>query len=144
MSASPASILVIADEPDIRIYLLNLLHANGYAASAVAGRAEGLPLIRSRHFSVVVLDAMLPGDEAQQICMELGEDEPSDRIPVVLLSPLSRRALRGSYICSGGGGHARRREPDALLTKPPEAEDFLAAVRRLTGNAGISGNREGQ
>lgn len=137
MSTATPNILIIEDEPDVRIYLLNLLHSHGYQAAAVACIEDGLARIRSRPPSLVVLDAMLPGDDAQQIYLKLRSGEISGHIPVVLLSPFNRRALRGSHFYSVGAAHKRLGEPEVFLAKPPEAEDFLAAVQQLTGNANL-------
>ena len=132
MPASPVTVLIIEDEPDVRIYLLNLLRAHGYGAMAAADMDEGLALARSANPSLVVLDAMLPGDDAQQVYMELRCEAGLCRIPVVLLSTLTRRVLWGSRLYRAGSANKRLPEPDAYLTKPPEAEDFLAVVQRLT------------
>ena len=132
MPASPITILIIEDEPDVRIYLINLLQANGYDVLAAGDIAQGLALARHKHPSLVVLDAMLPGDDGQRLYMELRCQAGLCRIPVVLLSTLTRRALWGSRLWGAGSGSKRLPEPDAFLAKPPEAEDFLAVVQRLT------------
>lgn len=132
MPATPINVLIIEDEPDVRIYLVNLLRSHGYEATAVDNVEKGLVLARRKHPSLVVLDAMLPGDSGQRLYMELRCQAGLCHIPIVLLSSLTPRALWGSRLWGTGAGVKRLPEPDALLAKPPEAEDFLAAVQRLT------------
>lgn len=132
MSASPISILIIEDEPDVRIYLINLLQRHGYEVVAVSEGKEGLALARRTHPALVVLDTMLSGEDAQKVYMKLRSEEALSHIPVILLSPLSRRAVRGSGFYGGRAFHKHIYEPDAFLTKPPEAEDFLSIVQQLT------------
>ncbi|MGD9209497.1 MAG: response regulator [Desulfobacteraceae bacterium] len=135
MAALPVKILIIEDEPDVRIYLTNLLHSHGYEVMAVDGIEDGLTFIQKQHPALVVLDAMLPGDDARRFYMDLRAKNDVCRIPVVILSTLSRRALWGSRFYRVGGAHRRLAGPDAFLTKPPEAEDFLDVVQRLTKSA---------
>jgi DNA-binding response OmpR family regulator len=132
LPASSIKILIIEDERDVRIYLANLLRANGYKALTVENVDEGLTMARSENPALIVLDAMLPGDDAQRVYTELRCQSGLCRIPVVVLSTITRRALRGSRLYGRESAGRRIPPPDACLTKPPEAEDFLAVVRRLT------------
>jgi CheY-like chemotaxis protein len=132
MSAAPIRILIIEDDADVRSYLVNLLHAHGYKVTATALAGEGLDLIHNHRPSLVVLDAMLPGDDAQRIYIDLKYGSDLHHIPVILLSTLTRRALWGSRFYGAGTAHKRLPQPEAFLSKPPEAEDFLAAVEGLT------------
>jgi DNA-binding response OmpR family regulator len=132
LPASSIKILIIEDERDVRIYLANLLGANGYKALTAENVDEGLTMARSENPALVVLDAMLPGDDAQRIYTELRCHTGLCRIPVVVLSTITRRALRGSRLYGRESAGRRIPPPDAYLAKPPEAEDFLAVVRRLT------------
>jgi DNA-binding response OmpR family regulator len=129
--AASIKILIIEDERDVRIYLANLLRAQGYKALTTGNVEEGLALARSENPALVVLDAMLPGDDARRIYSELRCQTGLCRIPVVVLSTITRRALRGSRLYGRESAGKRIPPPDAYLTKPPEAEDFLAVVRRL-------------
>lgn len=132
MPATSIRILIIEDERDVRIYLANLLGANGYKALTAEKVEDGLAMAQSENPALIVLDAMLPGDDAQRIYTELRCQTGLCRIPVVVLSSITRRALRGSRLYGRETAGRRIPPPDAYLTKPPEAEDFLAVVRRLT------------
>ena len=59
MPASPVTVLIIEDEPDVRIYLLNLLRAHGYGAMAAADMDEGLALARSANPSLADTAAVM-------------------------------------------------------------------------------------
>ena len=123
MPASSIKILIIEDERDVRIYLANLLKAKGYNALMAENVEKGLTLARSENPALIVLDAMMPADETQRIYTALRCQTGLCRIPVVVLSTITRRALRGSRLY--GKESARKRIP------PPDAEDFLAVVQRL-------------
>ena len=142
MPVAPINILIIEDDPDVRSYLSNLLHAHGYQAVAATSAKQGLQLVRSKNPSLVVLDAMLPGDDAQRIYIDLKYAPDVSNIPVLLLSTLTRRALWGSRFYGAGTAHKRLPDPDAFLSKPPEPEDFLRVVRRLTTGDSTCQTRE--
>lgn len=141
--ALPLRILIIEDERDVRIYLANLLRAHGFKALTAGDVEEGLALARAQCPAVIVLDAMLPGDDAQRIYTELRCETDLCRIPVVLVSTITRRALGGSRFYGRSPAGKRIPPPDAHLTKPPEAEDFLAVVRRLASAAETVAEKEG-
>lgn len=132
VGAGSTKVLIIEDERDVRLYLANLLRTNGYDALTAANIAEGMNLACSARPALVVLDAMLPGDEAQRLYAQFRCQADLCSIPVVLLASITRRALGGSRFYGGGASPGRLSPPDAILTKPPEAEDFLEVVRRLT------------
>ncbi len=132
MPPSPVSILIIGDQPDLRIYLANLLRAHDFTAIAVSGVLEGMLMIERHAPSLVVLDAMLPEDGAYRAYSNLRCEETYAHIPVVFLSPFVPKRFWWSQFCGGRPGRRRLPEPDGVLAKPPEAEDFLTMVHRLT------------
>jgi len=135
MPAAGSKILVIEDESDVRIYIANLLRSNGFEPIWAGTADQGLARARKDRPALIVLDAMLPDDQAQIIYTALKTDPLLRRIPVVLLATITRRALDGACLYATGSGKNRLPEPDAFLSKPPEAEDFLAVVNRLAASA---------
>jgi CheY-like chemotaxis protein len=130
--ATKIKILVIENETDRLIYITNLLKAHGFNPLTAAYPAEALSKARSQNPSLIVLDAMLPVEHIQRVYGQLKSDPSLCQVPVVMLSSLNRRADGRSrqrpYALSIGKLPA----PEAFLPNPPEAEDFIAVVRRLT------------
>lgn len=139
MAVSPIRVLIIEDERDVRLYLANLLRAHGFEALTAENVAEGMELACSGTPALIVLDAMLPGDDAQRLYAQFRCQAGLCSIPVVVLSSITRRALGGSRLYGAGASPKHLPPPDAFLNKPPEAEDFLAVVRRLTAGCGQTG-----
>jgi CheY-like chemotaxis protein len=131
LPASGLKVLVIEDERDVSIYMANLLRANGFTPITASGSAEGLSKARSDKPVLIIMDAMLPGDESRELFYRLRTNPELNKIPVVLLSSISRRALAGFKRYSADSSKKLLREPEAFLYKPPEAEDFMDVVRRL-------------
>jgi CheY-like chemotaxis protein len=142
MPAFRAKILIIEDQADVLSYLSNLLRLQCFEILTATGAAEGIAAARSRRPDLVVLDAMLPGDAAERVYAALKGAPEAAPIPVILLSTLTRRTRGGSCLCTAGWSLKPLPEPDALLPKPPEADDFLAAVKRLTAPAPSAGEKE--
>jgi two-component system, OmpR family, phosphate regulon response regulator PhoB len=135
MTATGIKILVIEDEPDVRIYIANLLRSHGYEPIWAGTADQSLASARTEQPALIVLDAMLPDDQAQTIYAALKNDPRLCCIPVVLLASITRRALDGARLYATGSGKKRLPEPEAFLSKPPEAEDFLAVINRLASPA---------
>ena len=141
MGTGSIKVLIIEDERDVRLYLANLLRANGYDALTAANITEGMNLACSARPALIVLDAMLPGDDAQRLYTQFRCQAGLCSVPVVLLSSITRRALAGSRRYGGGASPKDLPPPNAFLLKPPEAEDFLAVVRRLTAHPEKAGEK---
>ena len=142
MPATKLKILVIENEPDRLIYITNLLKAHGFDPLTADNSDEALSKARTGAPSLIVLDAMLPAEQIQSMYGQLKGDPALCRVPVVMLSSLTRRT----------GGHyqaqpyaptiGRLPAPEAFLPNPPEAEDFIEVVRRLTGMSNTSHTTE--
>ena len=139
MEDGPIKVLIIEDERDVRFYLANLLRAHGYEALTADNIEAAIDLACSARPALIVLDAMLPGDDAQRLYAQFRCQADLCNIPVVLLSSITRRVLGGSGLYGAGSSHKKLPPPDAFLTKPPEAEDFLAVVQHLTAARGQAG-----
>ena len=131
MPATKPKILVIENEPDRLIYITNLLKAHGFEPLTAVHPTEALIKAHAQKPSLIVMDAMLPVEQTQSVYARLKSDRQLSKVPVVMLSNLTRqgsgRSLQKQYAMAIGKWPA----PEAYLPNPPEAEDFIAVVRRL-------------
>lgn len=111
--AGRSRILVVDDEPDIRLVLQARLEAAGYSVSTAATGLDALNSVRSAPPDLVLLDLMLPGMDGFSVCAMLKRDQRFNRIPILMLTARSQVGA------------------DAYLTKPFQAAELLAEVRRL-------------
>jgi CheY-like chemotaxis protein len=142
MPSSPLKILVIEDERDVCLYMTNLLRARGFTPVTASGAEDGLAMARSDHPDLIVLDAMLPGDEAHHIYYQLKTDTVLKTIPVVLMSSIQRRAMGRFPLWPVMPTGKRLPEPEAFIAKPPEADDFMATIARLIHPSPVSDQKE--
>ena len=125
------TVLVVKDEPDMSIFLSNLLSANGYCPICAATLAEGLEKADHACPDVIIINAMLPGEAGIRLYQSLRTSERLCHIPVVMLSTLDSSTF---YRCPGAKRSPSGRhlpEPEAFLQKPPEADELLTIIDRL-------------
>ena len=121
--SSPA-ILVIEDHDDIRALLAELLREEGYCVLAAADHAEALVLLRAIRVALVLADPAARGadDPARWDGLERLRAAAGDA-PVAICTA----HLPEAFADFAARGFA------ALLPKPFDADELLAAVRRLAG-----------
>jgi CheY-like chemotaxis protein len=117
--SAPQHILVVEDDAGIRDTISELLQLEGFGVDSARDGLEGLSRLRDRRPDVILLDLFMPGLDGAQFVDRLRADASTSDIPVVLMTGLE----------PGSG-----REPagvQAVLPKPFELDDLLAAVRRV-------------
>jgi len=80
---SRASILIVDDEPLMRLSMVDALAAVGYAVEEAATGTEGIEKIRSQCFHVVITDLRLPGADGLQILRTCKESSPNTEVVMI-------------------------------------------------------------
>jgi DNA-binding response OmpR family regulator len=125
-------VLVVDDEPSIRLLCrVNLTAAGMDVVEAVDGN-DALELARSEEPDIVLLDVMMPGIDGWKVAGELAADELTRDLPIVFLTARAERADRERGHDLGGVGY---------LLKPFDPVT-LAALVETTLNRIDRGERE--
>lgn len=124
-------VLVVDDELDMRIFVSTLLETSGFEALSAEDGKEGLETARKELPSLIILDVMMPKESGINMYRELKLDQALKNIPVIMLSALSRKTFFHSQKTLDQYLGETIPEPDLYIEKPPEAEELLAAIRRL-------------
>jgi DNA-binding response OmpR family regulator len=114
-------ILVVDDDPDVRLGLQLRLNANDYDVISAADGVASIAEARKHMPDLVILDLGLPAGDGFSVLERLKANEKLASIPVVVLSGRDRVGNKDRAIKAG----AR-----AFLQKPM-ANDKLLAVLRL-------------
>jgi two-component system cell cycle sensor histidine kinase/response regulator CckA len=122
VATPPCRVLVIDDEPLVRMHVRRLLTQNGFTVEDAPNGSAGLEAIRRAPPDVVLLDMMMPDLNGVEVVQRLRASGLN--VPVVL--------------CSGDLGAARARglEPGLVqctLQKPFDQRQLLEALRRARG-----------
>lgn len=115
--ASPTRVLVIDDEPSIRLLCRVNLELDGNEVLEAGSLAEARAALSEGSVDVVVLDLNLRGERSGVLIAECHARRPA--VPVVLISG-------SAELADDGPGDA-----DVVLGKPFEIEDLLTSVRDL-------------
>jgi CheY-like chemotaxis protein len=131
---SPKNILLVDDDPDIRLSLRLPLEAAGYVVSEAASFAQGQVAVKQVKPDLIILDVMMDTATAGfQFALELHSSNPNSEfkefreIPIIMLTAIhSTTPLRFA--------------PDAdylpvqtFLEKPVEPDVLLETVRKHLG-----------
>ena len=93
---SGAEVLVVDDNVISRDILATLLKGWQMRAFMAASAVEGIELLRSRSFALLLLDVEMPGMNGFDMLNSIAPRWPNCNMPVILLSPLGRSHDRGS------------------------------------------------
>jgi two-component system, NtrC family, C4-dicarboxylate transport response regulator DctD len=114
---APPRILVVDDEPSIRLLCRVNLELAGYEVLEADSLATVRATLEEKDVAVLVLDVHLRGERSDDLVAECHARQP--RLPVVLVT--------GSVDISNPSVS----DADAILPKPFELDDFLKAVGEL-------------
>ena len=123
-------ILVVEDDPSIRLGLEDTLRAKGYEVEATQKGVTGAELAATGRFDLVILDVMLPDIDGFEVCRRIrGGRGPHARVPVIMLS------ARGAEIDRVRGLEIGA---DDYVTKPFSVAELSALVEALLRRAGVT------
>jgi CheY-like chemotaxis protein len=115
------TILIVDDDPDMRIYLRGCLRGLGRAVGPVIDAADGIEAlgrVRADDIGLVISDVVLPRLDGVGLRQAIRADSLHAHLPVLLISGEPEATLLTG-------------PDDAFLAKPFNAGDLLAAVRYL-------------
>ena len=118
-------ILLVDDDPGLRLLLRTTLAADEYAIEEAASAEEATPIARFWRPSLVVLDVNLQGTSGLTLCRELKQNQIFGSPCVIVLT--------------GGetsDEEARNAGADTLIRKPFGPLDLLEAIDRVLGGRG--------
>ena len=116
-------ILLIDDMAGVRRAVTAMLKRAGHNVTAADGGSQGLELLKSHRYDIVITDMLMPGTDGADV-----------------LSELSNMPNRPRVIAISGGGaglsaesalRLARIKADAFLEKPFDTGDLLAAIDKL-------------
>ena len=88
MSTRPDSVLLVDDDPMVRMLVKSALVQRGLVVTDVAGGRDALASFRQHRPDIVLLDAMMPEMDGFQTCRELRALPDGEHVPVIMLTGL--------------------------------------------------------
>ncbi len=120
-----STILIVDDDPDMRLYLRGCLQGLGGAVGLILDASNGeeaLTIVQGDAVDLVISDVVLPRLDGASLRGAIRRDPARRHLPILLIS-----------------GREQPAQPDgpndAWLSKPFNARQLLAAVERLLAGA---------
>jgi two-component system nitrogen regulation response regulator GlnG len=129
----PRRVLVVDDEPSIRLVLERALARAGFEVATAGSAEEARKLLSRSGFAVLLLDVRLPGASGFELLEEL-RSRPDRPLTVVMTA---QDTLRSAVT-------AMRRGADDYLVKPFELDRVVAVVGELASRARGAGEPAGR
>ena len=122
MSTSPATVLLVEDDPDVREEIAAALSWAGYEVVEAADGAEALEWMRAQPVRprIILLDWMLPKVDGLGFLGQQASDPRFGAVPVVVLSAVADSAKIPS-LCV-----------EKVLAKPVQLRTLIDLIDRLT------------
>ena len=122
MTAAPAKILLVDDEPDILEILEFNLRKEGFEVATAADGEAGLRLAREWRPDLIVLDIMMPEMDGVEVCRQLRADESFNNTVITFLTAREEDYSQIAALDTGG---------DDYITKPIRPRVLISRVKAL-------------
>ncbi|HSA64447.1 MAG TPA: sigma-54 dependent transcriptional regulator, partial [Nitrospira sp.] len=116
------AILLVDDEPLMRLSMVDALEAVGYDVHAAASGTEGLEVLRQKSFNLVITDLRLPGADGLAILKATKDKSPETEVVMI--------TAHGSVESAVG---AMKLGAFDYITKPFQMDELLLIVERVGG-----------
>jgi CheY-like chemotaxis protein len=130
----PQKIMIIDDEPDIRIYLAAAAEDNGFEPVILDAEASVMDMIAGHKPDLVILDIMMPMRSGISIYKEIRTSPALKHIPIVLISGMTG----ASDLIQNGFqkliGDACISMPEAFIEKPFDIDFLFTQIKKILGH----------
>ena len=124
-------VLVVDDDPDVRLFSITVLEENGYTPLEATNGEEGMQIVRKEQPDLIILDVLMPRESGIRLYRQLQTDAKLKKIPIIILSGITRKSfLRSQKALTEFGGESVP-EPKTYLEKPVEPEELAAAIQTV-------------
>jgi two-component system KDP operon response regulator KdpE len=118
LNENQSTVLIVDDEPSIRISLRTILSGLGFAVVEAARGEEAVSLVRTAQFDIVLLDINMPGLGGIEVCRLMSKNAPL--LPIVMLTVQSSEDRKVEALDAGA---------DDYITKPFQLRELIARIR---------------
>jgi DNA-binding response OmpR family regulator len=123
-SVTSGTILIVDDKDDVRSFMRVALEQAGYEVRTAPEGGQALALQRERPADLLITDIFMPGQEGFETITSFKTQFPQTRI--IVMSAGTLPGLKHDFLST-----AALLGVDATLRKPFDADELLAAVRRV-------------
>ncbi|TCH99103.1 PAS domain S-box protein [Roseococcus sp. SYP-B2431] len=123
------TVLVIEDDPAVRLLVLQVLQELGYRAIETADERDAVPILQSaRHLDLLISDVGLPGMSGRRLAEIARASRPG--LPVLFMTGYAREAADQAQFLDAGM---------EIITKPFAVDELGQRVNRILRTKGMAG-----
>lgn len=122
MSATPATLLIVDDDVNVRQVLEASLQSQGYLTVTARSGEEALVKVTQQAPDLILLDIMMPGLSGYEVARQLKSNSSTAPIPIIMLSGLGDPGARIQGLEAGA---------EDFLNKPVASDELWLRVRNL-------------
>ncbi|MGE5258484.1 MAG: response regulator [Hyphomicrobiales bacterium] len=126
-------VLVVDDDPDVRLFSTTVLEENGYTPLEAGNGEEALQAMRAEKPDLVILDVLMPRQSGVRLYRQLKTDPELKDIRVIVLSGIAKTSFLKSQQALAEFGQSAVPEPEFYLEKPVEAEKLAETIQKVIG-----------
>lgn len=117
-------VLIVEDAPEVRSAYCRVLEHAGYMVKAVDNGLAALAEVQQGHYSVIVLDILMPFLEGKGFFRQLEVDFPEMTKKVLFVTGMAGDSDTRDFLEQTG---------QPVLKKPVDADQLVEAVRKMAG-----------
>ena len=125
------NIMIIEDEPDIRVYLSTALEDNGYNVVTADEDESVISIVNEKKPDLVILDIMMPKRSGISIYRELRKSDQTSDIPIILMSGM----VPAKDFMTSGFRNLINDEmiplPEGFIEKPVRLDELFTLIKKL-------------
>jgi len=114
-------ILIVDDEPDIRLILRSILESYGYHCDEATNGLEAIEKIDQQGYTVVILDYSMPFMNGLEVMERVAQSSPDLRPQMIMITANPDESIRRAAMKNGAV---------AVLSKPFDLDHILLTVER--------------
>jgi CheY-like chemotaxis protein len=122
MLDNPIVILIVDDDPDIRLLLDFNLLKDGYEVLEATNGAEALDIMRGHAVNLVITDLTMPIMDGYELIKNLKESPETSKIPLLMLTAREEERVSREDMVN---------PPDDYLPKPFATADLREKIEKL-------------
>jgi two-component system phosphate regulon response regulator PhoB len=124
-------VLVVDDDPDVRLFSVTVLEENGYIPLEAEDGESGLEMIKSEKPDLVILDVLMPRQSGVRLYRELKTSKALKDVKIIILSGIAKKTFLRSQKALTEFGGAEIPEPKIYLEKPVEPEELAEVIKNV-------------
>jgi len=126
-------VLVVDDDPDVRLFSVTVLEENGYTPLEAEDGESGLKKIKSEKPDLVILDVLMPRQSGVRLYRELKTSKSLKDVKIIILSGIAKKTFMRSQKALTEFGGAQIPEPEIYLEKPVEPDELADVIKKVLG-----------